>query len=65
MRANCEVLGSWEKVCDEWDRVLEVLEHSGVNIQEKRWLDSLNVSRGISMKKDKKTSEGDGGTRYG
>ena len=28
LRANCEVLevlGSWEKRCDEWDRVLEGL----------------------------------------
>ena len=25
LRANCDVLGILEKVCDEWDRVLEGL----------------------------------------
>ena len=32
----------------------KVQEQSGVNIQDKRWLDLLNVSSGISMKNDEK-----------
>ena len=56
-RANCEVLEVWEA----WEMCVmggmgcqNVQEHLRVNIQDKRWLDLLNVSMGISMKNDEK-----------